>query len=50
MFTFVSVDNNKDLDLEIDNNDRDCTKPVKSEANDKGFCLFDNTEVLGSGL
>jgi hypothetical protein len=49
MFTFVLVENNKNLKSEINNNDRDCTKSVKSEANNKGFCFFDNVKVLRSG-
>jgi hypothetical protein len=48
MFTFVLVDNDKDSDSGTDDNDRDCTKPVKSEANDEGFCLLGSAEVSES--
>jgi hypothetical protein len=50
MFTFVLVDNDRDSDSEADNDDRDHTRPVKSEANNEGFCLLGNTKVSESGL
>ena len=50
MLTFVLVDNDRDLDSEADNDDRDCIRPVKSEANDEGSCLLGSAGVSGSGL
>jgi hypothetical protein len=45
--TFVLVNNNKDLDLGANNEDKDCTRPVKSEANKEGSCFLGDTRVLG---
>jgi hypothetical protein len=38
------------LDLGADDNDRDCTRLVKLEANDKGPRLLSGLRVLGLGL
>jgi len=48
--TFVLVDNNRDLDLGTDNKDKDCTRPVKSEANKEGSCFLSDARVSGLGL
>jgi hypothetical protein len=50
MLTFVPVDNDRDLDSEADDDNRDHTRPVKSEANNKGSCLLGGAGVSGSGL
>jgi hypothetical protein len=33
----------------VDNNDKDRTRPVKSEANKEGSCFLSDTRVLGLG-
>jgi hypothetical protein len=49
MLTFVLVNNNRNLDLGADNEDKDCTRPIKLEANKEGSRLLGNTRVSGSG-
>ena len=50
--TFVPANNDgdRDLDLGVDNNDRDCIRLVKLKANDEGSRLLSGARVLGLGL
>jgi hypothetical protein len=52
MLTFVLANNDRDedLDLRVDDNNRDCIRLVKLEANDKGSCLLSSARVLRLGL
>ena len=49
MLTFVLVDNNGDSDSGADDDDRDHTRPVKSEANNEGSHLLGGARVSGLG-
>jgi hypothetical protein len=50
MLTFILVDNDRDSHLRVDDDDRDCTRPIKSKANNKGSCLLSSAKVLRLGL
>jgi hypothetical protein len=50
MLTFVLVNNDENSDLGADDDDRDCTRPIKLEANDKGSRFLGGARVLGLGL